>query len=461
MERRVRLVVALLLALAVGSLAVPLALALADSRTNAVSLERQRQLTSLAEVADTPAARSHAERYRALYGEPVLIVDGQGRTSVGAGGLSARDPEVASALRLALVDDATRPLSRILPWTRDHPVAAATATADGEVVGAALTRVDTGPAARAVALSWAAIVAGAAGLGVLALLLTRWVTRWAMRPVHALEDAARALAHGDRSGGVLAEGPDELRELVTEFNRMADAVDRSLRDQRRLVADTSHQLRNPLAALRLRVDALAPSLDPAGRRSHAALTRELERLEGLLDQLMALARAQEVSGSRRGRAAGADGEASLAEVVAGRVEAWEAFAAEHGVDLVVDGCGRGGEARVAASADVEQALDVLLDNAVRHTAPGTTVTVAVTRSADRVGVTVTDDGPGVHGGEWDLATDRFWSRGRRGGSAEGSGLGLAIAAELAEGRGGSLVLRPAPAGGTRAVLDLGPAEGER
>ena len=465
MEHRVRLVVALLLALAVGSLSVPLALALADSRTSVLSLERQRQLTSLAEIADGPAATTNAERYHALYGEPVLLVDGQGRVRASAGGLTGSDPQVASAVRLALVDDPARPLPRILPWTRTHPVAAATATADGEVVGAAVTRVDTGPAARSVALAWSVILLGAAGLGVLALLLTRWVTRWAMRPVHSLEDAARAIAHGDSGGGVLAEGPEELRELVTEFNRMADAVERSLADQRRLVADASHQLRNPLAALRLRADALSSSVDSSGLRAHAALTRELERLEGLLDQLLTLARAQEASATRRaGRVARADRDAGsgggedgvpLDEVVAGRVEAWEPLAQRDGVSLQVapSRC----PVPVTAPSDVEQVLDVLLDNAVRHTGAGTTVTVTTGTEQGRPVLWVLDDGPGVPEDGWDRVTDRFWSGPQRNGAARGSGLGLAIAAELLESRGGRLALRPGPRGGTEVVADLGPA----
>ncbi|MBR7744730.1 HAMP domain-containing histidine kinase [Phycicoccus sp. BSK3Z-2] len=451
MERRVRLVVAALLVLAVGSLALPLALALADRRTGDLALERQRQLTALAEVAAGPAAAPSAARYHAVHGEPVLVVDGQGRPTGTAGPIGTDDPAVADAVRLALVDDASRPLPRVLPWTSEDPVAAATATADGEVVGAAVTRVDTSSAARWVGLAWAVILAGAAGLGVLALLLTRWVARWAMRPVHALEDSARAMAHGDRGGGVLAEGPAELRELVTEFNRMADAVQRSLDDQRRLVADASHQLRNPLAALRLRADALGGSVAPSGARTHAALTRELERLESLLDRLLALARAQEAAAARRAGGPGRGEPAGLGEVVADRIEAWEPLGAAEGVGLVA---GPVEDVAVEAPGDVAQVLDVLLDNAVRHTGTGTTVTVSGGDVGGHVVLTVRDDGPGVPDGAW----DRFWSGPRRPGAVGGSGLGLAIADEVLRARGGSVVLRPGPHGGTEAVADLGPLD---
>ena len=94
-------------------------------------------------------------------------------------------------------------------------------------------------------------------------------------------------------------GPPELRHFTSAFNTMAQVVRASLERQRRLVADASHQLRNPLAAVRLRADTLEDYVAEAGRPTYGSMTAELDRLENLLQQLLRLARAEQVSGSRK------------------------------------------------------------------------------------------------------------------------------------------------------------------
>ena len=88
-------------------------------------------------------------------------------------------------------------------------------------------------------------------------------------------------------------GPPELRHFTAAFNRMSQVVRASLERQRRLVADASHQLRNPLAAVRLRADTLEESVTESGTSTYDSMTAELDRLENLLHQLLRLARAEE------------------------------------------------------------------------------------------------------------------------------------------------------------------------
>lgn len=451
MERRVRLVVGLLLVGALLALSVPLALALADRRTAALAVERDRQLVALAELGaregDVVAA---VERYHELYGEDVLVTDAGGAVVAAAGSLDVDAAEVADAVRVGLVGQPSPALERVLPWSGDEPLRSAVAFEDGEVAALALLRVDTGDAAADVARGWAWVLLVGVLLLLAALGLARWLSRWAVRPVRSLESAARDLAAGGRGDAVLASGPPELRGLVDEFNRMVEVVQRSLDDQRRLVADASHQLRNPLAAVRLRADSLGRHLHESGAATHAGLTAELERLERLLDQLMRLARAQEsgtsgVAGARAPQARG-----PLARVLAERVEAWAPAFDAASQTVAVEGPVPDVE---VARDDLEQVLDVVLDNAVRHAGAGAAVALRASASgpasAELVVVEVDDDGPGLAEGEWEHAAERFW---RGSDDPHGSGLGLAIARELLLAAGGDLEVGPGPRGGVLVTI---------
>ena len=300
MGLRVRVVLVVLSLLAIAALAVPLALSLADRRTAALAEERGRQLAALADSAampDIPLQRL-VDRYYEVYGEGVLVVDSDGRT-LAARGLSGSDPAVATAADRALVDAPASRWTRILPWDRRQVLAAAGVRRDGELVGAVVVAVDTTVAARDVANGWLWVAVGCLGLLVLALLVARALTRWVLRPLNGLERAVAEMTEGVAGPPADVAGPPELRHFTSAFNTMAQVVRASLDRQRRLVADASHQLRNPLAAVRLRADTLEDHVAEAGRSTYGSMTAELDRLENLLQQLLRLARAEEVSGSRK------------------------------------------------------------------------------------------------------------------------------------------------------------------
>jgi len=445
MGLRVRVVLVVLSLLAIAALAVPLAMSLADRRSAALAVERGRQLAALADSAamrDVPL-EPLVDRYYQVYGEGLLIVDSDGR-ALAARGLGYSDPGVAIAAEHALVDAPAPPWARIMPWDRRRELAAAGVRRDGELVGAVVVAVDTTTAARDIGYGWLWVAIGCLALLLLAALVGRALTRWVLRPLDGLERAVAEMTEGIAGLPADVAGPPELRHFTSAFNTMAQAVRASLDRQRRLVADASHQLRNPLAAVRLRADSLDDHVAESGRATYGSMTAELDRLENLLHQLLRLARAEEVSGSRRVGLSAAVAESTVLEdVIAERVAFWTPVADGQHQQLRH----RSEDPRLAvqlARHDVEQLLDVALDNAVRYAGPDTTVTVSSASAGEAVELVVSDDGSGLPEDDLSRAAARFW---RGSVDTAGTGLGLSIAGEIAAGHGGTSSVERAPEGG--------------
>ena len=235
-----------------------------------------------------------------------------------------------------------------------------------------------------------------------------------------------------------------MRAVARAFNETAAKLEALLHAQDEFVADASHQLRSPLAALRLRLENLERDVAPAGRAGLEGAASEVERLSLLVDGLLALARAD--------RAPSAAVRIDLAPLVHERLLAWAAYAEEHEVELrerlePVAALGTAGR--------LEQVLDNLLANALEVAPPGSAVTVSATTTASLAELRVRDEGPGLSDEERARAFDRFW----RAGAHSGTGLGLSIVRRLVEADGGSAELRAAPGGGIEAVVQLPRAPG--
>jgi len=441
MGRRLRTVLALLALLATTALAVPLALSSADRRTSELAEERGRQVAAIAQQVALPGAdqASVVRRYHELYGEGVVVVAANGRPLAEAG-LDPGAAGVSDAVADALVDEPPDLWQRVLPWRTDPVFVRSGVRRDGELVAAVVVRIDRSQAAYDVARAWGWLALACLVVLATAVLVAHALTTWLLRPLSGLERAVAEMTAGTAGAPAPVTGPPELRHLATGFNTMVEAVGESLDRQRRLVADASHQLRNPLAAVRLRADLLETHVADTGRETHSALTAELDRLESLLQQLLLLARAEETTGQRQAGLVGPGEGTELADTVAERVAAWRPVAATRGVSLVatVDA----GLWVALEPQETAQLLDIALDNAIKY--GGRTVTVAAVVRDDEVDLVVADDGPGIPDADRHRASDRFW----RGDSAQaGSGLGLAIAREIVSGHGGRITLETSPAGG--------------
>jgi signal transduction histidine kinase len=305
--------------------------------------------------------------------------------------------------------------------------------------------VDTTVAASDVARAWMWVALGCLGLLALAVLAAGSLTRWVLRPLDGLERAVAEMTEGVAGPPVDVTGPPEVRHFTSAFNTMARAVRASLDRQRRLVADASHQLRNPLAAVRLRADTLDDYVAEGGRSTYGSMTAELDRLEHLLQQLLRLARAEEVSGSRRvGLQTAVVESTDLDDLIGERIAFWQPVA-EGQNQRLRHRCDGPSVAVQVGRHDVEQLLDVAVDNALRYAGPGTTVSVSTVPNDKIVELLVSDDGPGLPAEDLQRAAVRFW-RGREDGGA-GTGLGLAIAGEIATGHGGGISVEAATEGG--------------
>jgi signal transduction histidine kinase len=281
---------------------------------------------------------------------------------------------------------------------------------------------------RAVRRAWLGLAL--VGLVVVALgLAAGWVIAGGVaRPLRRLDAAAHRVAEGDLDANVEPEGSAEQRSLAHTFNDMTGRLKRLLASQREFVADASHQLRTPLAGLRLRLEsARADSTEPEVREELDAALNEVDRLAQMVAELLELSRAGE-------RELPAE-PVGLRDAVERSAQRWEGTAADRAQRVVTE-ADAGGTVS-CARADLDRILDALVENALRYSPAHTTVTLA----ARAHGVLVLDEGPGLAAGEEEAVFDRFHrgTAGRRG--PGGTGLGLPIARELARRWGGDVTLR--------------------
>lgn len=291
-------------------------------------------------------------------------------------------------------------------------------------------------------LAIAIAVSGLVCLGLAALIT---------RPVRRLRRAAQALAAGDLSIQVGYRGRDEVAALARDFDVMTARLRDLLEAQRRLLRDVSHELRSPLARLRV-------ALELARRKGDAAtaldrVERETERLETLITDMLSLTRLEAGQTQlQRQPVALADLLRNIAQDAA-----FEAATVDKSVRL---------DARITATIEgdpvlLRAAIENVVRNAVRHTAPGTAVEITLDEGeGGEAVVEVRDHGAGVPGQELDRLFQPFTRVGEaRDRASGGYGLGLAISHQAVEAHGGRIVAANAPDGGLRVTLRLPPAEG--
>lgn len=292
-------------------------------------------------------------------------------------------------------------------------------------------------------LAWAVSVAVVGGL-----LLVWLMSRRALRSVSALTFAARRMGAGDLTQRVDAGGRDEIGELSRTFNGMADALERAERQRRHLVADVAHELRTPLSNVQGYVEALRDGVLEPDAQTLATIHQQVLYLSELVEDLRLLADT-EAGDFTLHRERG-----SLDDALRECVEGVRARAEAKGVALA---------SRLPASAPemsfdrtrLAQVVGNLLDNAIRHTPPGGSVTVEMDVGADAATVSIRDTGEGIPEEQLPFVFDRFYrvdpSRSRITG---GAGLGLTIARQLVEAHGGTIRAESTPGQGAVFVIDL-------
>ncbi len=331
---------------------------------------------------------------------------------------------------------------QVWPWqTNGRLLVISPVVLDGDVVAVVATESPTGEMRARILKGWLLIAGGLAAAMLVAFGAALRLTSWVLKPVQTLDAAAHGIATGRMNSRVAAAGgPPELQRLAHSFNEMADNVEEVLEQQRAFVADASHQLRNPLAALLLRIELLALEL-PEGNEEIASVRTEGKRLTQVLDDLLDLALAEHASA-----------EISLTDIgalTAERVAAWRPYAEEKGVRLTETG-----RTAVTGWADpiaLSSALDAVIDNALKFTPTGEEVEVSVSTAGRSVRVVVADRGPGLTEEELLRVGDRFWRSGRHQ-NIKGSGLGLSISRALLAAGGGSLSYETNPPHGLRVTV---------
>jgi signal transduction histidine kinase len=453
MRRRLLTVfLSLLVAVCLG-LALPLCGAIASSNTAEMVLDRSSDTTRFASLAgpalesgETGALAAELVAYDSLYQIHTAVLDRHGDVAVTS--RSARrpeGPEIREQVRAALAGSRGRPAEVLWPWDGEPLVVVEPVVRSGEVIGAVVTVSSTDALHARTLRQWGTVLAVVVLVLALGTAAAGPLGRWVLRPVHDLDQATRSISAGRLSTRVPAEGgPPELRRLSDSFNRMADTVTTLLERQRAFVAYAGHQVRNPLAALRLRVDGLAAHLRPSGAGDHALTLDEVDRLTRICDSLLELAHAEPdgLTG----------GSCDVRAVAEARVEAWQPIARRNGMELQC--CGTSGAQVGCPEGTVGQVLDVLIDNALKFAGAGVRVSVHVGKAGPHGrDVHVVDDGPGLEDEQLAAAVTPFW-RSEDGRGPAGVGLGLAIVVELLALHGGELDLARAEPHGIDARVRL-------
>ena len=273
-----------------------------------------------------------------------------------------------------------------------------------------------------------------------AAFAVRWAVEQALRPLLALKEAVERRSPRDLSAIDESASPEEVRPLVDSLNRLFGTVNAQAESQRRFVADAAHQLRTPLAGLQAQVEAWAQAASAKPVEGTLALpTDQVYRLRSatrrtsqLANQLLALSRADARAMHSQPQQC-----VDLKSLCEDTLETHLDLATARHIDLGLDA-----DPVLVMGHEwlLRELLSNLVDNAVKYSYEGGTVTIRCGRRGSEAFVEVEDDGPGVAAAEMPRILERFYRvQGTRG---EGTGLGLAIAEEIARVHHSNLQLQP-------------------
>ncbi|MET9671061.1 ATP-binding protein [Streptomyces sp. NPDC006475] len=288
------------------------------------------------------------------------------------------------------------------------------------------------------------MMAAVGALGIISALMSR---RTVLPPIRALTRATRAIGSGELEHRVMVTGRDDFAELAQAFNCMADSLQAGDERQRRLKGDIAHELRTPLANLRGYLEALRDGILTPSPDLLDALHGEVLLQQRIVDDLqdLALAEAGVLTYHRT--------QVDLRELLHACHTAHQIQAAAAAVTLDISA-----DISVYTVGDrdrLRQALGNLINNALRATSPGGTVTLELSRASGQPAIHVHDTGSGIPVEDMPHLFDRFWravpARGR---VAGGSGLGLAVTRQIVTDHDGTIHVDSIFGGGTTFTLIL-------
>jgi two-component system, OmpR family, sensor kinase len=275
-------------------------------------------------------------------------------------------------------------------------------------------------------------------------VLLAWYLARPIRNLRWAFDSAAAGRLETRVSPLMGSRRDEIADLGRDFDRMAQQLQNLVSAQRRLLHDVSHELRSPLARLHAAIG-LARQEPGKLEASLERIEREATRLDGMVGEVLALARLESGTGTR------AKERVDLAYVAANIAEdaRFEAEALGRSVRFSASG-----DAPVLGNADLlHRAVENIVRNAVKFTRQGTTVDVRVHTTRTAAVLTVSDHGPGITPSELEKVFDPFY-RGEAGQGTSGFGLGLAIAQRAVDAHGGAIHAANVAGGGLQVEVEL-------
>jgi two-component system heavy metal sensor histidine kinase CusS len=288
------------------------------------------------------------------------------------------------------------------------------------------------------------------GVLIVACLGGYWLSSRALRPVDEITTVARSIGVQNLSQRIaVPRTGDELARMAQTWNDVLERLDVAVQRIRQFTSDASHELRTPLALIRATAElALRRERDPEGyRNSLRQIEHEAEHMTALTESLLTLARAD------------SDGlgmtmqSTDLSELIHSAVQQYAALAIEKGVTLRAAAT----QPPVRAAADasgIRRILSILVDNALKHTPAGGTVTVSAAAGAARVTLTVEDTGEGIPAAALPHIFERFYRADPARGSGSGFGLGLSIAQAIAQAHGSAITVSSTPGAGAHFSLSL-------
>jgi len=296
------------------------------------------------------------------------------------------------------------------------------------------------------------------GAGIVVLAVVAWITVWSVRrslsPLSALTEQAKGISVRQWlfRAPISAAATRELAPLASALETVVDRLHDSFANQRRFTSDLAHELKTHVAIIKSSLQLLLRQQRSADeyRVGMTGLLEDCERLEGLIVRMLRLARVEQASEERGQRQLPLSDVLSTCEAAMARVEV---LANSKSVEIVLRGSAH---AQVEADPeDLELVWLNLLENAVRHSAPGASVTLELEDHSTGVRVSVADRGQGIAAEDLPHVFERF-RRGNGNGSSSsgGFGLGLAICRAIVEGYGGCIELTSTVGQGTRVQVEL-------